>query len=93
VRLPHRRAHVFAVCRRRERAIEFGEMTLEDGERDGDDGYRSGTVLGGTGYLRVKVAPAGATVEYVDMRAAGSPGRLADRYVLRPSDRAAKKRP
>ena len=54
----------------------------------GTYGYASGTVLGGTGYLRVRVGADGASVEYVDMQGAGSPGRVADRYVLRPAERA-----
>jgi hypothetical protein len=59
----------------------------------GEYGYTAGTVLGGTGYLRVKVGADGATIEYVDMQGAGSPGRVADRYVLRPSGRADEKHP
>jgi len=54
----------------------------------GTYGYAAGTVLGGTGYLRVRVGADGASVEYVDMQGAGSPGRVADRYVLRPAERA-----
>jgi hypothetical protein len=56
-------------------------------------GYTSGTVLGGTGYLRVKVDAGGTAVEYIDMSGPGSPGRVADRYVLRPADRAGKPHP
>jgi hypothetical protein len=52
-------------------------------------GYTSGTVLGGTGYLRVKMGADGAMVEYVDMQGGGLPGRIADRYLLRPANRSA----
>jgi hypothetical protein len=56
-------------------------------------GYTSGSVLGGTGYLRVKVDAGGTAVEYIDMSGPGSPGRVADRYVLRPADRAGRPHP
>jgi hypothetical protein len=55
-------------------------------------GYTSGTVLGGTGYLRVTVGADGASVEYIDMQGAGSAGRVADHYLVRPAERAGKTR-
>lgn len=80
-------------------AIAYQEVPQPGDARGGsartavEYGYKSGTVLGGTGYLRVKVGTDGAAVEYVRMEAAGSAGRVADRYVLRPADRAGKERP
>ena len=59
----------------------------------GTYGYKAGTVLGGTGYLRVKVGADGAAVEFIDVSGPGSSGRVADRYVLRPADRAGTARP
>lgn len=53
-------------------------------------GYTSGKVLSSSGHLRVTVAPAGATVEYVkaflpsDATAAHPNREVADRYVLPP---------
>jgi hypothetical protein len=48
-------------------------------------GYRSGTVLGGTGYLRVRVGPTAAGVEYVGWRGQSGLPEILDRYALRPS--------
>jgi hypothetical protein len=50
-------------------------------------GYVSGTILGGPGYLRVTVRPAGATVDYVSSPAPGARAGVADSYVLRPAAR------
>jgi hypothetical protein len=37
-----------------------------------DYGYKSGTILGGSGYLRLRVSPDQATVEYVESSSPGS---------------------
>jgi hypothetical protein len=41
-------------------------------------------VIGGTGYLRVRVTPDAASVEFLDMGRGGPAGGLADRYSLAP---------
>lgn len=52
--------------------------------------YRSGDILDGSGHLRVRVAPAAATVEFVravlpaDERRNGANGQVAQRYELPP---------
>jgi len=56
-------------------------------------GYTAGTLLGGTGYLRVTVGADGAAVDYIDVSGPGSSGRVADRYVLRPANRAGRHHP
>lgn len=43
-------------------------------------GYKSGTILGSSGYLRVSVSPSEATVEYVKP----GTGKVADRYIFKP---------
>ena len=47
----------------------------------GDYGYRSGTILPGSGILRVRVSPQRATVEYVK---ADPSGTVADAYTVMP---------
>lgn len=49
-----------------------------------DYGYASGTILGATGYLRVRVTPERSSVELVDAPAAGPVGWVADRLSLVP---------
>jgi hypothetical protein len=44
-------------------------------------GYQSGTIFGGSGYLRVKLAPEQAAVEYRCESENGS--RAADAYVIK----------
>jgi len=71
--------------------LTYQEVPQPGDARGGSDraaggyGYRSGTVLGGTGYLRVKVAHEAAAVEFVDVGSKASPPRVADRYVIRPA--------
>lgn len=48
-------------------------------------GYKSGEILGGTGYLRVKVAPGGAKVEYMRTSSASKNGAVACSYTISPS--------
>jgi hypothetical protein len=50
-------------------------------------GYGRGTLLGGSGHLRVAVSSRAATVEYVRSRLTGPEADVADRYALNPSDR------
>ena len=52
-------------------------------------GYRTGTILGGSGYLRVKVGPAAAAVEYVatSVEPAGGRAPVLDRYERAPASR------
>jgi hypothetical protein len=59
----------------------------------GTYGYTTGTLLGGTGYLRVKVGGDGAAVEFVDVSGPGTSGRIADRYALRPAGLAGTQHP
>lgn len=47
-------------------------------------GYESGTLLGGSGHLRVSVTPESATVEYVRSRLDPPGAEIADRHVLKP---------
>lgn len=47
----------------------------------GEYGYRSGTILPGSGILRVRVSPQRATVEYVKADASGT---VADAYTVMP---------
>lgn len=50
-------------------------------------GYRTGTILGGSGYLRVQVGPKRSLVEYVATSVANDAqpgGRVLDRYELSP---------
>jgi hypothetical protein len=45
-------------------------------------GYEGGAILPGSGYLRLTVAPASASVCFMRTRAAGSSPSLAHQYVL-----------
>jgi hypothetical protein len=56
-------------------------------------GYKSGTVLGGSGHLRVTVGSTSAAVEFVAERGPSQAPTVADRYVLAPSGRASSKKP
>ena len=53
-----------------------------------DYGYAHGTVIGGTGYLRVQVSPAGVKVEYVETWVSASQtatqknGMVVDSYTI-----------
>jgi hypothetical protein len=47
-------------------------------------GYRSGTLLGSSGHIRVRVSAEGATVEYVKSRLTGRNADVVDRYTIRP---------
>jgi hypothetical protein len=45
-------------------------------------GYRSGTILGGSGYLRVRVSPEKAMVDYV--RTVEGAAEVVDTYEVMP---------
>lgn len=49
-----------------------------------DYGYTSGTVLGGSGHLRVSVAKDRASVEFVRSRLSGANGQVDDMLAMRP---------
>jgi hypothetical protein len=55
----------------------------------GEYGYKSGVILAGTGYVRVRVAPEAGLVEFVDTGNAASPARVADRCPIIPAVRPA----
>jgi hypothetical protein len=48
-------------------------------------GYLSGTLLGGSGHLRVSVSPTGAVVGYVRSRLSEKNALVMDRYTLQPA--------
>jgi hypothetical protein len=58
----------------------------------GEYGYKSGVILAGTGYVRVRVAPEAGFVEFVDTGNAALPARVADRGPFMPAVRPAEPR-
>jgi hypothetical protein len=50
-------------------------------------GYTTGTLFGSSGHLRITIAPARATVEYVRSRLAAGNGDVVDSYTIAPAVR------